>query len=580
MRIFSWLKEKPSFFKSWASFFSFKRFFGSVFALSKKEKIIFVFLFGLGSLGLVWFGYKFYLNRTKLIPRIGGVYAEGVVGAPRYINPAITDLSPAEELIESIVFSSLLRPDNQGGVETDLAESVERFENGKVYLVTLKKDLYWQDNERLTANDVAFSLELLKNPELKNPNAEFWREVQVEILSDITLRFTLSRPYYFFPYYLTFKVLPRHLWSEIQANAFVFSDLNLKPIGSGPYKFKRMLQNKDGLISQMSFVRFDKYYLEGPYLETINLRFFSNQTEAETALRKKEIDSLVGFASEGKDFNSFEVKTIPYLRIFGLFFNTENEILSDRKLRQAIDLAINKQEIIDRVFAGQAKTASSPIIKTEFIDQGGSLFDPDSARQNLSQLGWQDKDEDGILEKRLSSKDKLPTKLELSLLLQDLPELMSVGQIIKENLSKLGISVILKPMSLNEFSSRLQARSYQMVLVGQANVSGNQPDPYPFWHSSQTSAPGLNFSFYQNQEADRILDQLRLNFQEQERQELYQDLDQLIRQNQPASFLYSPRFVWVVNQSFILPEIKQLNNLGDKFSRINLWHLYQKRVWD
>jgi peptide/nickel transport system substrate-binding protein len=119
-----------------------------------------------------------------------------------------------------------------------------------------------------------------------------------------------------------------------------------------------------------------------------------------------------------------------------------------------------------------------------------------------------------------------------------------------------------------------------MVLVGQASVARNEPDLFPFWHSSQTTPPGFNFSLYQNKEVDKLIEQLREVSEPSKREQLYQQVDNLIRADQPAAFLYAPRAVWIIKDHFLLPEIKAINGFGEKFSKINQWYLYQKRVWN
>ncbi|KKS05947.1 MAG: Extracellular solute-binding protein, partial [Parcubacteria group bacterium GW2011_GWB1_41_4] len=152
---------------------SFKRLISGFLGLGLRDKIIFSFLIIAGTIGLSLFSARFYFSNTVLIPESGGVYTEAVISFPRYVNPVIPDQNNAEEILESLVFSSLYKPDGQGGVLPDLAESMTLFEEGKVFLVSLRENIFWHDGEPLTARDVIFTLELLKNQELQNPLADF-----------------------------------------------------------------------------------------------------------------------------------------------------------------------------------------------------------------------------------------------------------------------------------------------------------------------------------------------------------------------------------------------------------------------
>ncbi len=478
--------------KSFFAKLSFKRLASGFSAFSIKEKLIFLLLAVAGLAGLFLFLTKFYFSRTVLVPRPGGVYTEGVVGYPRYVNPIIPDQNEAEEAVENLVFSSLFKSDGNGGLMPDLAEDLTVFEDGKVYLVTLRENLFWHDNEELTAQDVVFTVELFKNPETQNPSADFWREIAVEALSDKTVKFTLKKSYRFFPHYLSFKVMPKHIWQVLQASSFVFSEFNLEPIGSGPYKFKKIVQDKDSKVLQYGLVAFDKYYLEGPFLQTFNLKFFGSQTDAQISLRRKEINGLAGVLPES--LLNYQLKEILVTQVFSLLFNSDVELLQDLSTRDAINLAVNKKKIVDEILRGAGTVTDSPVARKDFSEKTLDVFDPEAAKEIFNNAGWQDKDEDGILEKRMSSRSRASTKLELSILYHDTPEMNSIAEQIKSDLASIGVSVVLKPMGINEFSSRLQARSYQMVLLGQASITGSQPDLYPFCHSSQISAPGLNFA--------------------------------------------------------------------------------------
>ena len=561
--------------KSFFNRLSFKRLASGFSVFSTKEKLFFLLLALAGLAGLFLFLTKFYFSRTVLVPRTGGVYVEGIVGHPRFVNPIIPDQNEAEEAVESLVFSSLFKSDGSGGLMPDLAENATVFEDGKVYLVTLRENLFWQDNEKLTVQDVIFTIELFKNPEIQNPAADFWRGVTVEALSDKTVKFTLQKSYRFFPYYLSFKIMPKHIWQDVPASSFVFSEFNLKPIGSGPYKFKKIVQDKDGKVLQYSLVAFDKYYLEGPFLQAFNLKFFGNQTEALASLRKKEMNGLAGVLPES--LSSYQLKEILLTQVFSLLFNNDNQLLQEFSVRDAINLSVNKKKIVDEIVQGGVMT-DSPVASKDFSEKTRDVFDPETAKEILAKAGWQDRDKDGILEKRISSKSQALTKLELSILYHDAREISNVAEQIKSDLAVIGVSVVLKPMGINEFSSRLQARSYQTVLLGQASITGNQPDLYPFWHSSQISAPGLNFAIYEDKSADRVLADIR-NSSDDDLKGLYEELDVLVKNDAPGVFLYLPKLNWLVDGSFRLPETVVLNSVGERFSRANEWHLYLKRVW-
>lgn len=561
-------------------YFSTRRLFAALMSLSRKEKIVLLLcaLTALSSLA-GWF-LVYYQRNTITIPQKGGVFIEGVVGMPRYINPILPDTSQADTVLENILFSSLFKPDNQGGLENDLAESWEVIDGGKIYLVTLRDNLFWHDNERLTTNDLVFTVNLIKNPETNHPLSDFFKEVEVEALSPRTIKFVLPQPYRFFRSYLTFKVFPRHLWQDIPISNFVFSDLNLKPIGSGPYKFKKAVTDKEGKLVQFSLTAFNRFSLKGPYLESITIRFFETTQEALNALRKKEIHSLANIPFSEIDNISQQGNYLvirPAMpQYFALFFNTETKILQDIQMRQAINAAINKEKIIQQVFNNKAERIDSPVW---FIAPKEQFFNPEEAKKILTSLGWVDNDKDGVREKKINRKDKQPTKLELSLLMLKTIENQQIAQQIAQDLKEVGIEIIAKELDLNEFNNRLKSGSFQMLLLGETTITGRYPDLYPFFHSSQKSPNGMNFSKYTNAKLDELLEKTRQAEEKENLDALYEKLTELFRAQLPAVFLYRPHWYWAHAQSIKTPKIEFLNTEAERFSKINEWYTETQKTW-
>ncbi|MFN7088279.1 MAG: ABC transporter substrate-binding protein, partial [Candidatus Paceibacteria bacterium] len=279
-----------SFLKS-ISFFRFKAAFRSFTKIEKFAFFIFLLFF---AAGLTWQGLRIYFLNTELKAATGGIFTEGIVGMPRYINPVFGDSGDADRALESLIFAGLFKGDYQGGVIADLAESYEISKDGKVYTITLKDGLFWHDGKPLTADDIIFTIELIKAPELKNPLAPNWNGVEVEKISSKTIRFTLPAPYQPFLHNLTFGILPRHLWGQIPIQNFMLAELNLKPIGAGPYRFKNLQKDRKGAISQYTLVANRNYPGPGPYLDTVIIKFFPSYEDALLSLKKREIDGLGG----------------------------------------------------------------------------------------------------------------------------------------------------------------------------------------------------------------------------------------------------------------------------------------------
>lgn len=553
-------------------------------ALSKRERFLFwLFAIALG-VGVLWAGVLLYLRKTTVVPAFGGVYIEGVVGSPRFINPVLGGSSEADRALEAILFAGLFKPDHQGGVIPELAESVDISQNKKSYTVTLKKNLVWHDGRPLTADDVLFTIEIIKNPELRNPLAPNWQGVNVEKISGTTLRFTIPTPYEGFLNSLSFGIVPKHLWGEIPPQNFPFEDLNLKPIGAGPYRFKNLKRDTRGAIAQYTLVANRNYSGPGPYLDTVVIRFFQTYDDAILALKKKEIHGLAGIPPENAravtSASSMKILRPVIPRYFAVFLNIESQLFQDINVRAALSHATDKKKLIAAVLRGEAKEISSPIVPgLPGAADTTDLYDPEEARRLISLAGWKENPEDRMWEKRLSSRDKNPTKLSFELLFLDTPELRQVAEALKESWARAGIGTDVKPLSVGEFTSAMQSRTYRAILFGEVLSNGRALDPFPFWHSSQKTPPGLNLSLYANPAVDVLLEKIRREEDNDQRSEMLNAFQSLIAKDYPAVFLYSPEYPYAFSATIRVPEMRFLNSPQERLRRINEWFLNTRRVW-
>lgn len=564
----------------------FKKLLAAILTLSRREKIVFWGFLVIALTGTIWWSRNLYVSATKIVPDYGGFYTEGVVGNPKLINPVLADANEADGAMEALIFSGLFRIDGKGGIEPDLAELIDISENRKEYLITLKPDLFWHDGERLTVDDVLFTIDLIKNPALRNPYALNWQGVMAEKISDQSLRIKIPAPYEPFLQNLTFRVLPKHLWKDIPTQNFSLSDLNLKPIGSGPYRFKHFEKDKTGNVISYTLVPNKKFHLEGPYLETIMIRFYPSYEEAILALKKKEIDGLAGipprdFKEALAESGTFKIITPRLPRYFAVFWQSEIQPFNDIKMREALTLAVNKDKIVSEVLGGRGKIVHGPITDG-LIGGGGSpaqnLYNPASSTQLLDELGWKDSDSDGVRDKTTGTgRRKKTAPLEFELFTPDTPALQAIASLLIHDWQAVGVKVVPKPVELAELLTTIQARSYRAVLFGQ--VLTQTPDPFSFWHSSQKQAPGLNLSLWSNKKADEILEKVREMKDDNERKKLLRELQSIIAKDYAALFLYSPDYIFAIAGAFKLSELTIINSPPERLHKINEWHLHTKRAW-
>jgi peptide/nickel transport system substrate-binding protein len=214
-------------------------------------------------------------------------------------------------------------------------------------------------------------------------------------------------------------------------------------------------------------------------------------------------------------------------------------------------------------------------------------FDIEKAKDILEKNGWVDKDNDGIREKVLE-KGKDPTKLEFILTTIDWPELKTAAQFLKDSWQKVGISANIEASdALTVQQENIKPRQYQILLFGE--LLNIDPDPFSFWHSSQQKDPGLNLAVYSNSKVDAILQDARQDLDPVSRGKKYEQFSQIIIDDLPAIFLYSPDYLYPVSNQIKGVDFKiapQENGNGrlfvpsDRFSEIEKWYFKTKRVWE
>lgn len=216
--------------------------------------------------GLGILGTKFYLKNTQLVPANGGSLIMAMVGSPRFLNPILSQLNNPDRDLVPLFFSALMKYDSQGKLIGDLAENYSITDEGKTYDLMLKKNIKWQDGKPLTVDDVIFTLQTIQNSEYNSPLGSLWQGADFEKVDDQTIRFNLKSPYAPFLYTLTFGILPKHLWQNVSPSQFPLTELNLKPIGSGPYQFSKFVKDSDGNIKSLEIKSYDQYFLGEPYI--------------------------------------------------------------------------------------------------------------------------------------------------------------------------------------------------------------------------------------------------------------------------------------------------------------------------
>lgn len=547
--------------------------------LTLREKRLVRILLGIILISLILVGINFYFTRLEPVPGVGGEYTEGLVGLPQFINPILAPASTTDMDISRLVFSGLLRYDKNQRLIPDLAMRYEISDDGKIYTFFLRDNVLWHDEDSFTADDVIFTIQAIQDSEWRSPLLASFRGVEVEKIDDYTLKFVLEKPFAPFLSLLTFGIMPGHIWENIPPLQANLTEFNIKPIGSGPFQFKSLTKDRRGFIKSYTLERFDKYYREKPYLKRVTFKFFLTSEEAAEALETKKIDGLSYLPQDIKNklasYKNIEIYTLHLPHFTALFFNKNaNEFLDSKAIRTALAHSLDKPRIISEVLANEGEVINGPILAGQLgyhSEIKKYQFNLELAGEILDEAEW-------VLDEDTKIRQKDDQELAVKLATVDGSETEKAAKIIQECWQFLGVKVELEIFPKNEIQREIiKPRAYQILLYGM--ISGFDPDPYSFWHSSQREAPGLNLAGFANRDADHLLEQARQTSDKEKREELYIAFQDIIAEELPAIFLYNPTHSYLVDKKIKGIDIKQISIPSDRFANIEEWYIKTKRMW-
>ncbi|MBI3685207.1 peptide ABC transporter substrate-binding protein [Candidatus Azambacteria bacterium] len=524
-----------------------------------------------------------YFERTVAVPAYGGTYTEALVGEPKFINPILAGINDADRDIVALVYSGLMRYDPEGNLVPDLAERYDISGDGKEYTFYLRKNVQWHDGKTFTADDVLFTISAITNPEYGSPLRASWQGVSAQKVDEDAVKIILPKPYSQFLERTTVGIIPKHIWEEVAPVNANLADANLKPIGTGPYRFSKFTKDKLGNMVSYSLVAHDRFWDGTPYIKTVTFSFFAYEDEALHAYKNGEVMGLANITPARKTEAEKRGSVIYALHIpkyFAVFFNQSRaKPLTDKNVRKAFEAATHKEEIMSEVFSGNGTITDSPLLPwmtgyQPIAAQNESL--QERASSILEDAGWKDKNGDGVLEKTIGS-DKEPTPLEITLVTSDSPDLIRIGELLKTQWEQVGARIHLENYDTDELKRRvIKPRKYDALLFGEALTL--YPDPYLFWHSSQKKDPGLNLSLYDNKEVDRLLENIRESLDPKERENSLKKLQEIMADEVPAVFLFSPSFLYAMDKDVKQVSATTVNVPARRFAGMEKWYIATKRI--
>jgi len=530
------------------------------------------------------FLFSIALSRTTvLVPDEGGIYTEGLAGAPQYVNPLLAQYNPVDQDLVALTFSGLTRLDDQGELHPDLASRWTVSPDGLVYLFHLRQDVRWSDGEPFDADDVLFTIGLMQDPEFPGVPylGDLWRTVKSEKVDDYTIRFRLEEPLPTFADYTTIGILPEHILRDASARDLLIHPFNTNPIGTGPFLLEDISAERALLVPNPRHVpppgRQDTRR-EQPYLAGMEFRFYPTYERLLTAYETGEIQGisyvppyLFPEAAELDSLNLYGARLSGYQIVYlNLKDPEDSPFFQDARVRRALLLSLDRQTLIDKALNGQGIVANGPIRPWSWAYDSQlpkTEYDAEQTEALLNEANWIDTDGDGI-------RDKNGRPLQFTMLTGEDPIFNGLGQAMAEEWAKHGIGVQVEPMGAG-LSDRLQTRDFQAVLV-ELLLSGD-PDPYPLWHQTQING-GQNYGGWDNREASEALEQARYLTDRKERKSYYDHFQRVFVKETPALIIAYPTYTYAIDKIVHNVQIGPMVNPSERFRSFPDWYINTRRV--
>jgi peptide/nickel transport system substrate-binding protein len=462
----------------------------------------------------------------------------------------------------------------------DLAETYEWSSDLRRLTITLRKDVTFHDGTPLTSDDVIFTLRSAKDPAWRSPYASSFRDVTFLHIDERTLVIELKEPNMSFMHALTIGILPAHIWQDIPPANALLADANIRPVGSGPFMMRSLRRSASGNVLAYTLDRFDRYVGIAPLLNSIEFRFFADHSSAEEALRGGRVDTLAFVP--GQDISRLTKSDrilassleLPQSTI--AFFNTNDSLLKDPAIRQALALAIDRAGIIE------AQGESSQAIAGPYpFDDTGIVASPEErlaeARGILDKAGWTIKDGSDVRSKAGASTSTTAADLKLTITVPDVADLVNVANVLARQWSILGLRAEVRAEPFDALIANLEETRNSQIIVWNVLLNASQ-DLYPIWWSGQASGSGLNLSNLKDRDVDDALKAVRTATTTQSLNDARTLTTKAITARTPAVFLTRPSYGYLHNVSIKgMSERIRIGSPSDRFSDIHNW--YVKTAW-
>jgi len=540
-------------------------------------QIIIILLTGL-VVGLLLLSEQTGFRLVSPIPSRGGSYSEALIGKLQRLNPVLDYYNHVDRDVDRLIYSGLIDYDTQGLPKPDLAESWGVSFDGLSYNFQIREDAYWHDGNPVIADDIVFTIDLMRDPDsvLPEDKKNFWQGIEVVSLGEKNLQFRLTEPFSPFMDFLSFGILPKHLLSGMTYGEMINSEFNLNPIGSGPYKFEGLTTNQ-GEIDGVILAANTDYYFSPPFIDEIIFRYYPDHKSAYAAYLEGNVQGISEISEEiipqvlmNEKLSLFSmVKPEISLVILNLD-NNDVRFFQEENIRRSLLLGLDRKGIIDRVLQGQGIIADVPILMNSWAYYDGNQRIDQDNQQAISLLresGFTIEQEGSLV------RSNAGVNLTFSLVHPDDSYHTRIAESIKADWQKLGVQVDMVSVPYNQLIlDHLQPLVYEAALIDINYFRSPDPDPYPFWDQAQQTG-GQNYSQWENRVVSQYLEEARVDRDFDERAKLYRNFQVIFSDEIPALPLFYPIYNFAIDKSVQGVRTGAMYDTSDRYWNVTEWFL-------
>ena len=532
-----------------------------------------VFLFAI--VQIIWYAGAYEVEAFVK----GGDYTEAVLGDINSMNPLYAATN-AEKSLSRLLFANLVSPDSSGHSKAELAKSVTSDKTGKNWKVTLRDKIYWSDGEPITAADVIYTIDLIRDTAAKTTVSADFSHVLTKKIDDKTVEFTLPSSYIDFMDTLELPLVPKHILGDISPALVYESEFSSKPVCSGPFIMNAMqIASPTSLNKSTIYLkRNEKYFLNDTRLDLFTLKTYEKREDIITALNSSEVMATAELGIEDRSKLNENMELRAGLLNGGAFvyFNTTGDNLSSRFIRKAIQRGVDINKARDGLIE-DGQILNYPILERqeslEYPEIAG--YDLEVAKGFVEKAGFKF-NEDG----KITNKDG--TVITLNAVVQKRDTLTTVAERFVEELKKLGFEVTLNiydetQTAADFFSAVVRPRDYDIMFY-EVDL-GVSADPFVYYSSTQASTGGWNFSNYSNSLVDDALLSAHITTDREMRETKYEYFLKAWVDDVPAIGLYQSNMYYYHSPNVsIFSDNAQLTDALDRFNDVRFWASTKKNV--